>query len=249
MDANEAARERLRSLRERIERACASAGRSPQRVQLVGVCKRQPIERVVSAVRAGVTQLGENYVQELERRRPLVEAQLEPETAAGLRWRMVGGLQRNKVRAAVAVAEAVDSVDRPSLAVEIDKRAGAAGRVIDVCLQVNLSEEPQKSGVPADALPALLEACVPLSHVRVVGLMTLPAASEDPEAARPVFARLRELRDTLQDAPGAENLSELSMGMSDDFEIAIEEGATLVRIGTALFGPRDATSLEARGQT
>ena len=241
MSANPSARERVRSVRDRIERACARTARSPEQVQLVGVCKRQPIERVVQAVRAGVMQLGENYVQALQERRPLVEAQLDPEVAARLRWRMVGGLQRNKARAAISVADAVDSVDRASLAAEIDKRAAAAKRVIDVCLQVNLSLEPRKSGVDATALPALLEACAPLSHLRVVGLMTIPAASDDPEASRPTFARLRELRDTLRDMPGGGDLRELSMGMFGDFEVAIEEGATLVRVGTALFGSRNDT--------
>ncbi len=245
MSVDPDAQERVRSVRDRIERACVSAGRSHEEVQLVGVCKRQPIERVVQAVRAGLTQLGENYVQELQKRRPRVEAQLDPETVARLRWRMVGGLQRNKARAAISVVDAVDSLDRASLAAELDKRAGAADRVIDVCLQVNLSREPQKTGVDADALPALLEACASLSHLRVVGLMTIPAANDDPEAGRPVFARLRGLRDTLRDAPGGGDLRELSMGMSVDLEVAVEEGATLVRVGTALFGPRDATS-EAR---
>ena len=241
MSVDRAAQERVRSVRDRIERACASAGRSPGDVQLIGVCKRQPIERVVQAVRAGLTQLGENYVQALKERRPLVEAQLDPETVAGLRWRMVGSLQRNKARDVISLVDAVDSLDRESLAAELDKRAAAAGRVIDVCLQVNLSKESQKSGVDAASLPDLLEACAPLSHLRVVGLMTIPAANDDPEASRPVFARLRELRDTLGVAPGGGDLRELSMGMSADFEVAVEEGATLVRVGTALFGPRDAT--------
>ena len=249
MSADPDAQERVRSVRDRIERACRLAGRSPEEVQLVGVCKRQPIERVVQAVRAGLTQLGENYVQALQERRPLVEAQLDSEIAARLRWRMVGGLQRNKARAAVSVVDAVDSVDRASLAEELDKRAATADRVIDVCLQVNLSQEPRKSGVDATALPALLEACAPLSHLRVVGLMTIPAASEDPEASRPVFARLRELRDTLRDVPGGGNLRELSMGMSGDFEVAVAEGATLVRVGTALFGSRDAPAGETETDT
>ncbi|MEE2672213.1 MAG: YggS family pyridoxal phosphate-dependent enzyme [Myxococcota bacterium] len=234
------AQERLRSVHHRIARACVRAGRTPEEVQLVGVCKRQPIERIVQSIRAGLGQLGENYVQALQERRPLIEAQLEPELAAQLRWRMVGGLQRNKARAAISVVDSVDSVDRASLAEELDKRAAAVSRVIDVCLQVNLSREPRKGGVDVTGLPALLEACGTLSNLRVVGLMTIPAASDDPEASRPSFARLRELRDTLREAPGGGNLHELSMGMSGDFEVAVEEGATLVRVGTALFGARDA---------
>jgi len=240
VSASPAVGDRLRSIRDRIEAACDRAGRSADEVQLVGVCKRQPIERVVEAVEAGVTQLGENYIQALQSRRPLIEAKLAPATAAGLRWRMLGGLQRNKARAALSLVDAVDSVDRESLAVELDKRAAAADTCLDVCLQVNLSGEPQKSGVTRDALPQLLAACGALPRLRVVGLMTLPAADADPQASRPAFAQLRELRDRLHDTPGGEDLRELSMGMSGDFEIAIEEGATLVRVGTALFGPRDA---------
>jgi len=235
---SDAASERLRAVRERIARACAAAGRSPGEVVLIGVSKRQPVERIVEAVRAGVRWLGENYVQELKEKREGVARLLAPEQAAAIRWRMIGGLQRNKARAAVELADAVDSLDRKSLALELDKRAGDAGRSLDVCLQVNLSGEPQKGGVSEDELPALLAACEPLEHLRVVGLMTVPAADADPEASRPAFARLRELRDTLRDAPGGRDLRELSMGMSGDFEIAIEEGATLVRVGTALFGPR-----------
>ena len=242
MNPDPGARERLRSVRDRIERACTRAGRSPEEVQLVGVCKRQPIERVVQAIEAGLTQLGENYVQALQERRPLIEAQLEPASAARLRWRMLGGLQRNKARAALSLVDAVDSVDRASLAVELDKRAAAANTHLDICLQANLSGETQKSGVGPEALSELLAACVPLSHLRVVGLMTIPAAADAPEASRPAFAQLRELRDTLRKLQGGENLRELSMGMSGDFEIAVEEGATLVRVGTALFGPREATS-------
>ena len=242
MTPDPGAHERLCSVRDRIERACTRAGRSPEEVQLVGACKRQPIERVVQAIEAGLTQLGENYVQALQERRPLIEAQLEPSCATRLRWRMLGGLQRNKVRAVLSLVDAVDSVDRASLAQELDKRADAANTRLDICLQVNLSRESQKSGVDPDELTELLTACNALSHLRVVGLMTVPAATDDPEASRPAFAQLRELRDTLRSAVGGGNLRELSMGMSGDFEIAVEEGATLVRVGTALFGPRDATS-------
>ena len=239
MSLDPGVQERLNSVRDRIERACTRAGRSAEAVQLIGVCKRQPLERVVQAVQAGVTQLGENYVQALQERRARIEAQLDPACTAGLRWRLLGGLQRNKARAAVSLVDAIDSVDRLSLAQEIDKRAAAGRRVLDVCLQVNLSAEAQKGGVEAGSLPGLLEACAPLSHLRVIGLMTIPAAHDDPEASRAVFAHLRELRDRLQEAPGGGDLRELSMGMSSDFEVAVEEGATLVRIGTALFGPRD----------
>ena len=163
------------------------ADRAPSEVTLIGVSKRQPAERIALAVAAGLRHLGENYVQELREKRAEVEARITPEQAQSLRWHMIGGLQRNKARAIVALVVSVDSLDRMSLAAELDRRAGQAGRVLDVCIQVNLSGEAQKGGVAADA-----------------------------------SAELREL----------------SMGMSGDFEVAIEEGATHVRVGTALFGPR-----------
>ncbi len=231
--------ERLAAVRERIARACEAAGRSPAELTLVAVSKRQPIDRIVEAVAAGVTHLGENYVQELREKRPAVEARLSAEQVAGLHWHMIGALQRNKVKTALPLVETVESVDRESLAAELDRRAGAADRVLPVCIQVNIDREPQKSGVdPAEVAP-LLAACACLAHLRVEGLMAVPAASSDPEPTRSAFARLRALRDTLREAPGGAQLRELSMGMSGDFELAIAEGATRIRVGTALFGPRD----------
>jgi len=238
-EADSVARERLAGVRQRIDEACTRSRRSPDEVTLIGVSKRQPARRIVPVVRAGVTHLGENYVQELRDKRPEVEALLEPEQRAALHWHMIGALQRNKVRTVLPLVEVVDSLDRQSLAGELDKRAAAAGRNALACVQVNLSREPQKSGIAPEALGELLAGCAGLGHVRIVGLMTVPAASDDPEQSRPEFARLRELRDTLRECPGGADLRELSMGMSGDFEVAIEEGATQVRVGTALFGPRD----------
>jgi pyridoxal phosphate enzyme (YggS family) len=235
-EAREAA-ERLAAVQERIARACARAGRAPGEVTLMAVSKRQPIERVALAVAAGVRCLGENYVQAIRERRPQLEALISAEQAAELRWHMIGGLQRNKAKLVVPLVDAVESVDRESLAVELDRRAAEAGRVLAVCLQVNVSREAQKSGVAPEALPALLEATAGLANLRVEGLMTVPAADGD---ARAAFAQLRALRDTLRSAPGGTALRELSMGMSGDFEIAIEEGATRVRVGTAIFGAREA---------
>jgi pyridoxal phosphate enzyme (YggS family) len=239
-DLDAEVRERLAAIRSRIETACARAGRDPGEVHLIGVSKRQPLERVVAAVRAGVLHLGENYVQELRAKRERVAEALALDTppAPEVHWRMIGGLQRNKANAVVPLVDAVDSVDRESLAVALDRSAASLGRKLDVCLQVNLSDEPQKSGVDADGLPALLYACSELENLRVIGLMTVPAAAADPENSRAAFARLRELRDTLRRQPERDDLRELSMGMSADFEVAIEEGATLVRVGTALFGER-----------
>ena len=233
--------ERAEQLRERIGSACSRAGRSPADVTLVGASKGQSAARLVAAVRAGAFQLGENYVNEARAKRPEVETSLaDCELRDRLVWRMIGGLQRNKARAAVSLFDSVDTVDRDSLAVELDRRASALERRLDVCLQVNLSEEPQKSGVAPEGLRELLRCCATLPHLRVTGLMTVPAAASDPEQSRSTFARLRELRDTLHSSEGGDSLRQLSMGMSGDFEIAVEEGSTLVRVGTALFGPRAA---------
>lgn len=239
LDAEVAAR--VAAVRERIAAAARRVGREPSDVTLVGVCKRQPVRRVAAAVRAGVLELAENYVQEARERRAALAQQLGTTGVlpAELVWRLVGNLQRNKAAAAVSLFEWIDTLDRESLAVELDKRAAAAGRVLAVCIQVNISGEVQKSGIAPEALPDLLRACAPLSHISVRGLMAVPAANSDPERNRSAFAQLRELRDSLGGHESGGRLTELSMGMSGDFEVAIEEGATRVRVGTALFGARE----------
>jgi hypothetical protein len=222
---------RLAALRARIEAAARRAGRDPGAVRLVGAAKKQPVARVAAAVRAGLRDLGENYVQEAVTMRAALAAALDPALAGALVWHGIGHLQRNKARDAVACFDWLHGVDGEALARELAKRAAQAERTIPVLLQVNLSGEASKSGVAEAELPALLDAARGLAHLRVVGLMTMPAPDPDPEQARPAFARLRELAER-------HGLAELSMGMSDDFEVAVEEGATLVRIGTALFGAR-----------
>jgi pyridoxal phosphate enzyme (YggS family) len=239
-----AVEQRLARVRARIAEAAARSGRDPNDITLLGASKYQLPPRIVAALRAGLTCLGENYVQEARDKQPMVEALLGADADAVTlprpRWHMIGALQRNKARTAVELFDAIETVDRASLAKELNKRAGAAGRSIDVFLQANLSREPQKAGADESDLPALFETCTGLEHLRLVGLMTVPAASEDPNANRPVFAKLRELRDEFQQQAGGEDLVALSMGMSHDFEVAIEEGATLVRVGRDLFGPRPA---------
>jgi len=232
----DAAARRLDAVRARVEAACQRVGRDPAEVTIVGACKRQPLERIAAVVAAGVSELGENYVQEARTVRPDLEALLAQMHVPPPRWRMIGHLQRNKARQAVEVFDAIDTVDRVSLAAELDKRAASRPLPLDVCLQLNVSGEPQKAGAAPEEAAALLGACAELPHLRVVGLMTMPEA--DPALARPAFARLRALRDTLRSAPGGQALHELSMGMSGDYEVAIEEGATRIRIGTALFGAR-----------
>jgi pyridoxal phosphate enzyme (YggS family) len=236
----EAIAARLATVRERVRRAALRAGLQPERVVLVGVAKRKPPQFVAAAVRAGLRDVGENYLQEARDKIQKVKVELEGSGVPEPRWHFVGQLQRNKAREVAKSFDVVETVDRESLGTELDRRAQRAGRTLDVLLQVNLSGEAQKGGVDPQALPDLLVASQAWSNLKVVGLMTVPAAADDPEASRPAFARLRQLADALRTAPGGEHLRELSMGMSADFEVAIEEGATIVRIGTQIFGPRQA---------
>jgi len=216
-------RENLARVQEAIARACAGAGRSPDGVLLIAVSKTMEVERVRRAIEAGVAALGENRVQEAKAK---IEALGHP-----VPWHLIGSLQTNKAKDAVQLFDCIQSLDRVELATELDRRARAAGRIVDALLEVNIGEEPQKGGVPPDQVKSLLGAIGRLDAVRVRGLMAIPPAAEDPEASRPYFRRLRELRDTC-------GLEHLSMGMSADYPVAIEEGATIVRVGTAIFGPR-----------
>lgn len=240
MTAASGVAERLLSLRARITSAACRVGRDPGKLTLIGVTKRVDAARVAEAVSLGLRDLGENYVQEARQKIHAVREILAPgKTPQALRWHGIGQLQRNKVREAVALFDVIHSVDRIALARELDQRAGQVGRRIEVFLQVNLSGETQKGGVPPSLLGELAAECAKLPHLVPLGLMALPAESRDPEAARPVFAALRELARGLCDPLGSDRFVALSMGMSHDFEVAIEEGATHIRVGTALFGPRE----------
>jgi pyridoxal phosphate enzyme (YggS family) len=231
--------ERLRTVRARIAAAARRAGRDPAEITLIGVTKGVDASRVAEVVRSGLSDLGENYVQEAQEKISAVHKILAaPERSQAVRWHGIGRLQRNKARDAVALFEVIHSVDRIELARELDRRAGHAGRRLEVFLQVNLSAEAQKGGVLPRAVGSLAQECTKLLHLAPIGLMVVPAESPDPEAARPVFSALRELARGLRDGPGGEGYRALSMGMSQDFEVAIEEGATHIRVGTALFGPR-----------
>ena len=214
----------LRAVQDSIAAACRRAGRAPSEVLLIGVSKTVDLDRIRAAIAAGVPALGENRVQEAKDK---VEALGRP-----VPWHLIGSLQTNKARDAVRVFDCIHSVDRLDLAREIDRRAQAAGRTIEGLLQVNLGDEPQKGGVPEDEVKRLLDDCAALSHLRIVGLMAIPPHTEEAEGARPYFKRLRALRDAL-------GLPHLSMGMSADYPIAIEEGATMVRVGTSVFGARE----------
>jgi pyridoxal phosphate enzyme (YggS family) len=208
---------------ERVARACERAGRRPDDVLLIAVSKTVEIERIRLAVTAGVQALGENRVQEAKDK---VAALGRP-----VPWHLIGSLQTNKARDAVELFDWIHSVDREELARELDRRAHQRERKVKILVQVNVGEEPQKSGAHPAELKGLLESLTALSSLDVRGLMCIPPAVEAAEASRPWFKRLRELRD-------AAGLEHCSMGMSGDFEVAIEEGATMVRVGTAIFGPR-----------
>jgi hypothetical protein len=197
----------------------------------VGASKTVSVERIHQAVAAGLTILGENYLQEARDKIATLDLPVS--------WHFIGHLQSNKAAAAVRLFELIHSVDRPSLAQALDNAAAKLHKVQDILLEVNLAQEATKSGVRPDALEDLLRLCAALPNLRVLGLMTMPPWLEEPEQVRPYFRVLRQARDHLQSLQllGIE-LTELSMGMSGDFQVAIEEGATLVRLGTALFGSR-----------
>jgi pyridoxal phosphate enzyme (YggS family) len=215
---------RLEEVRRRMARAAERAGRDPQTVTLVAVSKTHPVESLRVAHAAGVQVFGENYVQELLRKQAAL-------AGLDLSWHLVGRLQRNKAKDVVGRVALVHSVDSAPLAEALARRAAAAGVVQDVLVEVNLAGESSKAGVAEAGLDALLEAIAPLSSLRCLGLMTMPPPTDDPEASRPAFRALARLA-------AARGLVELSMGMTGDFEVAIEEGATLVRVGTAIFGER-----------
>jgi PLP dependent protein len=225
--------EAIAAVRERITRAAARAGRDPAGVTLIAVSKTHPPSAIESALAAGLCDFGENKVQEAL---PKIEA-LAAQRAAGLRWHLIGHLQSNKARRAVEAFDRIESVDSVDLAQRLDRIAAELDRTLDVLVQVELGGEATKSGLGASELRAALEALRACRHLRPVGLMTVPPYAEDPERTRPFFRRLRELRDDARQR-GLLQGGELSMGMSGDFEVAIEEGATSVRVGTAIFGER-----------
>lgn len=223
---------RLADVRERIRRAAVRAGRDPGEVRLVVVTKDVDAARASEAVAAGATDLGENRAQEFVAKvSALAGARPAP------RWHFIGTLQRNKIKDVVGVASLIHSVDSVALGGGVAARAAAAGIVQDVLLEVNVSGEATKHGFPPSATAEALEALAGAPGVRVRGLMTIAPAGA-PAVARRTFAELRGLRDELRGTLGGSDLEELSMGMTSDFEEAVEEGATIVRVGTAIFGKR-----------
>jgi len=220
------------SILARISVAAAESGRDARGVRLLAASKSQSIDAIRVALAAGVVLIGENYVQEAtEKRNQLAEAKAE--------WHMIGHLQRNKAKLAVQLFDVIESLDNLALARELDKEAGKRNKIARAFIEVNLAGEESKTGIAKGEVARLLEQISNLAQVRVEGLMTVPPFREDLEAVRSYFRELRELRDSLNslNLPNVQ-LNELSMGMSHDFTVAIEEGATIVRVGTALFGPR-----------
>lgn len=221
--------ERLARVKERIE---AARKRSPygQPVTLVAVTKFHPLADMEEAIRCGVTDVGENRVQEMEEK---YKSLTLPVT-----WHLQGHLQKNKVRKAVAMADLIQSVDSLDILADIDKRAGEAGKVQNILLEVNIAGEASKTGMPVSELAAAEREAKSLPHVKVLGLMAMAPEYEDVEETRPIFRKAHALWTEMKKEFPEGQISILSMGMTHDFEIAVEEGATMVRIGTAIFGPR-----------
>jgi PLP dependent protein len=222
----------LARIRARIADAAARAGRQPEDVRLIAVSKTHPIDAVRAAADAGQVDFGENKVQEA-----LQKIALSADSR--LRWHLIGHLQSNKARKAAAAVGAIHAIDGIDLLKRVDQAASEAGRTVDVLIQVDLALEETKHGAGVADVPPIVSAAGGCTAARLIGLMLLPPLAANPEDARPWFARLRALRDELVDAGvPADRLRELSMGMSHDFEVAIAEGATMVRVGTAIFGER-----------
>ena len=215
-------RENVAAVEERIARACARSGRTRGEVTLVAVSKTFPASFIDEAIEAGITEVGENRVQEAREKKPLVRG--------AARWHLIGHLQTNKARDAVRLFDVIQAVDSLDLAEKLARAAEAHGKRQEVMLQVNIGDEPQKSGIERAEVEAVARHAAALASLRVIGLMALPPIGT-PEESRPYFRELRSMRDAL-------GLEHLSMGMSEDFEAAIEEGSTIVRVGRAIFGSR-----------
>jgi pyridoxal phosphate enzyme (YggS family) len=225
--------ENLGAVKERIAKAAARVGRDPETITLVAVSKTMPVESIREAIEAGQHVFGENRVQEAQAK---VQA-----LGREVRWHLIGHLQRNKVKVVCDIFDLIESVDSLPLAQDINARASQRGIIMPVLLQVNIGDETTKSGVAATDALALVRQVALLPHVSVRGLMCVPPPVDVPDHARPYFAQLRTLAERIarQQIPNV-SMTELSMGMSHDFEVAIEEGATMVRVGSAIFGPRPA---------
>jgi PLP dependent protein len=221
----------IAGIRRDMAEAARKSGRAVSAVRLMAVTKTVDERRIGEAIAAGVDVVGENYVQEAQRK---IEA-----LGRNVEWHMIGHLQTNKAKYVVKLFDVIHSMDGMALALELDKRARAAGRVIGVLIEVNVSGEQTKSGLSPEKVLPLVREAAPLKGIEIRGLMTMPPWFDDPEDARPYFAALRELRDRIEgEHIEGVSMEELSMGMSTDYRVAIEEGATIVRVGRGIFGER-----------
>ncbi len=224
-------KENVDKILEKIEKSAVKSGRKPEDVILLAASKTQPIEKMIEAYKAGIRYFGENRVQEgIKKIEQLQEIK-------DIHWHLIGGLQTNKAKYAVRYFELIHSLERKSLADEIDKRAKKIGKVQDVLVEVNIGEESSKYGVSPKDLEELIEYSLKKENLKILGLMCIPPYFEDKEKSRPYFIKMRELKEKLERKLNIK-LPHLSMGMSHDFDIAVEEGATIVRVGTAIFGER-----------
>ncbi|MBI4759143.1 MAG: YggS family pyridoxal phosphate-dependent enzyme [Chloroflexi bacterium] len=224
----------LAAVRAQIERAALAAGRDVNEIELVAVTKTVPLDRIAAAYQLGLRDFGENRVQEGTEK----IAGCAALGLTGARWHLVGHLQTNKVKTAVAIFDIIHSIDSVHLAEAVSRRAVAAGRTVPVLLDVNVAGEASKFGFSPGELPAALEQISKMPGLQLEGLMTVAPLARDPEGIRPVFRRLRELRDELRQSCALSHFRHLSMGMTDDYQVAIQEGATIVRLGRAIFGER-----------
>ena len=221
-------KERVKEVINEIQETALKSGRNPEEIRLLAATKSVPPERILEAIEAGIRIIGENYVQEAQKKYELIGSRVS--------WHMIGRLQTNKAKYAVRLFEMIHSLDSLKLAQELQKAAEKQGKKVKVMIQVNLSGEITKGGISPDKVKELSERVLEFPNLELIGLMTIPPYSENPEDSRPFFRKLRELKEKLnrEGIP----ITELSMGMSNDFKVAIEEGATFVRIGTLIFGPR-----------
>lgn len=225
--------DRYNHIKERIREACKEAGRNPEDVTLVAVSKTKPNEDIIALAKEGQIHFGENRAKELEDKMQQIEN-------PSLQWHFIGNLQTNKIKYMAGRVDWIQSVHKKKALKEIEKRAKAENRTIQVLIQVNISEEDQKSGCEPDQLEAILTYAQKLEHTRVMGLMGMATFADDPEMVRPEFRKLRELKEShMHLSKGAVDLRHLSMGMTNDLEVAIQEGSTMLRIGTAIFGERN----------
>jgi pyridoxal phosphate enzyme (YggS family) len=222
-------RDNLQLVQERIEKAAQRAGRKPEEIILVAVTKTVEVPRIWEAISAGVQHIGENRVQEAQEK--------IKDIGNKVTWHMIGHLQTNKVKQALDLFQLIHSVDSLKLARELSKRAEAKNQTVDILIQINLAHEETKFGFPVEKIQENVQEIAALPRLAIKGLMTIPPLAENPEHTRPYFKKLREISEELRKIPQVE-MKFLSMGMTNDFEVAIEEGANMVRIGTAIFGPR-----------